>query len=464
MPSTKKSKSTIIPIKLKRSTANLNKSPAKQGQTQKQLENIGLLIRDPDKYYSDKVAASEQQRREAHEKSTASAKHNAPKTLESLYASPEYGSFGFTQFWNAVKSLEIKDSDGKRLTYKRVKDFYASKAENQIYKRPIKVSKYMHIQAPGPGSVQVDLMDMSRYAKTNKGIMFLLVVVDVYSRFCWVFPLKNKSAKNIAEALDHLITTWPEIDQRKFISDHGTEFLGPVDELLTKNGWERKTYDLKNPFNKHSTGIVERMNLTIWQMLRKHMAKNETNKYLDSLNAMIDGYNQKTHPALSASPVEVLLKGVTPIRVEQMRELTNKDNVSAPQKVNYDNQKYKAGDNVRYMKNRQYTNPLGKKSLMSTYSKKIHKVKAYRNGRYVLDNGLTFMEQQLIPGSGSSQETKKSLDAIDAEERQFERRAQREIGIPVKAIDKKLIIGDNPRPGYGNRPTRKRSSTRRLRY
>ena len=38
----------------------------------------------------------------------------------------------------------------------------------------------------------VDLADMSLISKFNKGIKYLLCVIDLFSRYSWVTPLKNK--------------------------------------------------------------------------------------------------------------------------------------------------------------------------------------------------------------------------------------------------------------------------------
>ena len=38
----------------------------------------------------------------------------------------------------------------------------------------------------------VDLADMQLISKFNKGIKYLLCVIDLISRYAWVFPLKGK--------------------------------------------------------------------------------------------------------------------------------------------------------------------------------------------------------------------------------------------------------------------------------
>ena len=38
----------------------------------------------------------------------------------------------------------------------------------------------------------VDLTDMQLISRFNKGIRFLLCVIDTYSKYAWVIPLKDK--------------------------------------------------------------------------------------------------------------------------------------------------------------------------------------------------------------------------------------------------------------------------------
>ena len=41
-----------------------------------------------------------------------------------------------------------------------------------------------------------DLVDMQLFGKYNKGIKHLLCAIDLFSRYAWVVPLKEKRSKN----------------------------------------------------------------------------------------------------------------------------------------------------------------------------------------------------------------------------------------------------------------------------
>ena len=38
----------------------------------------------------------------------------------------------------------------------------------------------------------VDLADMQSLSKYNKGIKYLLCIIDFFSKYAWVIPIKNK--------------------------------------------------------------------------------------------------------------------------------------------------------------------------------------------------------------------------------------------------------------------------------
>ena len=44
---------------------------------------------------------------------------------------------------------------------------------------------------------QLDLVDLSKLAKENGGHKFLLSVIDVFSKYGWLIPLKSKHSDEI---------------------------------------------------------------------------------------------------------------------------------------------------------------------------------------------------------------------------------------------------------------------------
>ena len=43
-----------------------------------------------------------------------------------------------------------------------------------------------------------DLLDMQAFSKDNNGIKYLLTVIDIFSKFVWIVPLKRKTEREVA--------------------------------------------------------------------------------------------------------------------------------------------------------------------------------------------------------------------------------------------------------------------------
>ena len=50
-----------------------------------------------------------------------------------------------------------------------------------------------------------DLADMQLISKFNKGFRFLLCVIDIYSKYVWVVPLKDKKGVSIVNAFQSIL-------------------------------------------------------------------------------------------------------------------------------------------------------------------------------------------------------------------------------------------------------------------
>ena len=70
---------------------------------------------------------------------------------------------------------------------------------------------------------QADLVDMGRLSKDNQGVKYLLTCIDVFSKYAWIVPLKNKTGQSLVDAF-HTIFNCGRKPQR-LQTDKGTEFI-----------------------------------------------------------------------------------------------------------------------------------------------------------------------------------------------------------------------------------------------
>lgn len=148
----------------------------------------------------------------------------------------------------------------------------------------------------------MDLCDMSklRRYRGNRGTRYLLTVIDVFSRFAFVRPLRNKTGKVVAKALEDIMTSGSKPERCR--SDKGAEFrCKPVTDLLQRLGVKQyfSTSDLK-------CQSVERLNQTLKGAIYKWCYQNRSFAYVTVLDELVRGYNHRVHSSLfGLSPSEV---------------------------------------------------------------------------------------------------------------------------------------------------------------
>ena len=69
----------------------------------------------------------------------------------------------------------------------------------------------------------VDLGDMELLSKYNKGIRFLLCVIDIFSNYAWVVPLKDKKGTSIVKAFQSILKRSNRKPNKIWV-DKGSEF------------------------------------------------------------------------------------------------------------------------------------------------------------------------------------------------------------------------------------------------
>ena len=142
--------------------------------------------------------------------------------------------------------------------------------------------------------LQADLVDMSSLAQWNKGYKWILMVVDAFSRKCWVRILENKSADLVLSKFQDIFADTGQFE--RLMTDARSEFIAKqFKTFLRKN---KIKYTRGNPHAPH----VERLNRTIQSRLYKFMTENETKAWIKGLNDIVSSYNSRYHSTIKMSP------------------------------------------------------------------------------------------------------------------------------------------------------------------
>ena len=181
-----------------------------------------------------------------------------------------------------------------------------------------------------------DLVDMQAFARINKGFKHLLTVIDVFSKYAWCVPLKNKTGASVVEAFTGIIKKSGRKPQYLWV-DRGGEFYNRVvDSWLKQQDIHRYS-----TYNEGKAVVIERFNRTLKTAMWKYFTARNTNRYIDVLDRLVHQYNSRAHSSTSMSPVEASKKS------NEMRVLAALNTYPAPK---HKRPKFKVGDRVRISK------------------------------------------------------------------------------------------------------------------
>ena len=224
-----------------------------------------------------------------------------------------------------------------------------------------------------------DLADMQLLSKYNKGIRFLLCVIDIFSKYACVVPLKDKKGISIVKAFQ-IILKQSNRKPKKIWIDKGSEFYN-----ASFKKWLRENDIVMYATHKKGKSVVaERFIRTLKSKIYKYMTSISKNVYIDKLDDIVNEYNSTYHTTIKMKPIDV--KDNTYINTD--KEINNKD------------PKFKVGDHVRVSK---YKNIFAK-GYTPNWSEEIFVIKKVKNTvswTYVINdlNGEeiigTFYEKEL---------------------------------------------------------------------
>ena len=131
---------------------------------------------------------------------------NADKVLRdkayNIASNPKYDGYQ-----RGLASMVYKFSDKKSMgsgTAKPSSSMLADKLHKPIIRKFNKRKEYSQFKDNIWG---VDLADMQSLSKKNKGIKYLLCAIDLYSKYAFVIPLKDKKGISILNAFDKIMKT-----------------------------------------------------------------------------------------------------------------------------------------------------------------------------------------------------------------------------------------------------------------
>jgi hypothetical protein len=214
-----------------------------------------------------------------------------------------------------------------------------------LHKPVVEKFKRQSTVVNGPGEqLQADLLDVSSHSTENDGIKFLLTAIDVFSRYAWAIPIKNKTGLEVSRGLEIILkdfTTKNKHAYHRLQTDKGKEFKNSrVRELL--DAYDVHWFSSENETIKAS--LVERFNKTLRLKIHRYLTSRRSDRYLEELDNLVDGYNRKKHSSTKVAPKDVTNEMSDSLFVNMYEK-------DAPFKKK--TSKFQVGDYVRISKKRQ---------------------------------------------------------------------------------------------------------------
>lgn len=139
---------------------------------------------------------------------------------------------------------------------------------------------------------EADLSYVGNLAKENDNIQYLLFVIDVFSRFLWIEPLKDKTAKSVLSGIKRIILKRKPVRLRV---GKGSEFVNRWVKQYLKD----QNIRLMTTQNPPKANYVERVQRTFKFLLWRFLRHKRNYRYIDDLQRLVDNYNATPHRSLN---------------------------------------------------------------------------------------------------------------------------------------------------------------------
>ena len=146
----------------------------------------------------------------------------------------------------------------------------------------------------------VDLADMQSLSRKNKGIKYLLCAINLFSKYAFVIPIKDKKGISIVNAFNKIIKQSNRKPNKIWVDQGGEFYNHNFKKWLSDNH-----IIMSSTCNKGKSVVAERFIKTLKNKLYKHMTATGKNVYYDVLDDVVNEYNNTNHNTIKMKPKDV---------------------------------------------------------------------------------------------------------------------------------------------------------------
>ena len=127
---------------------------------------------------------------------------------------------------------------------------------------------------------------MQLVSKFNKGFRFLLCVIDIFSKYAWVVPLKDKKGVSIVDAFQKILDKSGRKPNKIWVDKGGEFYNSSFKKWLKDNDIE-----MYSIHNEGKSVVAERFIRTLKTKIYKYMTSISKDVYIDKLDDVVNEYN-----------------------------------------------------------------------------------------------------------------------------------------------------------------------------
>ena len=146
----------------------------------------------------------------------------------------------------------------------------------------------------------VDLADMQLLSRQNKGVKYLLCVIDSFSKYASVVPLKDKKGASVVKGFKKIVNESSRRPNKIWV-DQGSEFYNKT----FKNWLKDEGIEMYSMYNEGKSVVAERFIRTLKNKLYKHMTAIGKNVYWNVLDDVVNKYNNTINKSICMKPKDV---------------------------------------------------------------------------------------------------------------------------------------------------------------
>ena len=171
----------------------------------------------------------------------------------------------------------------------------------ELHKTIIRKLKKKKVYSTSKGNIWcADFTDMQLISKFNKGFRFLLCIIDIFRKYAWVLPLKDKEGVSIVNAFQSILKKSSRKPNKIWVDKASEFYNSEFRKCLQDND-----IVMYSAHNEGKSVVAERFIRTLKHKIPKCITSISKNVYIDRSDDIVNEYNKTHHRTIKMKPIDV---------------------------------------------------------------------------------------------------------------------------------------------------------------